>query len=420
MNQDKFNLNWNTYTDHLMEMLHNMMSSNELADVTLVSEDKKIFKAHKVVLSACSSVFKSIITDSNLSTSPIIYLRGIQSLEIESILQFFYLGQATFYQERMIEFIDVAHSLDVKDISKDIKIPINEQYYDAGKQYSDNEKELPETESMHEEMQVNSPQNEFIDVAHSFDVNNISKNIEIPNNEQYYDAEKQYSDNEKEFPETESMHEEIQVNTPQNEFIDVAHSLDVNIISKNIEIPNNKQHYDAEKQHSENETDSMHEIGVDTPRRQSKSLQNNQSKYPCDQCHQKYSSSRNLQHHIESVHDKIKYPCSKCNFKATLKSYLNLHIKSIHDGVKYPCNQCNFKASHSSHLRQHILSIHNGVKYTCNQCNYTAKYRENLHQHIKSVHNGIRYPCNQCNYKATTTFDLKRHIKSVHDKINKN
>ena len=363
MNQDKFNLNWNTYTDHLMEMLHNMMSSNELADVTLVSEDKKIFKAHKVVLSACSSVFKSIITDSNLSTSPIIYLRGIQSLEIESILQFFYLGQATFYQERMNEFIDVAHSLDVKDISKDIKIPINEQYYDAGKQYSDNEKELPETES---------------------------------------------------------MHEEIQVNTPQNEFIDVAHSLDVNIISKNIEIPNNKQHYDAEKQHSENETDSMHEIGVDTPRRQSKSLQNNQSKYPCDQCHQKYSSSRNLQHHIESVHDKIKYPCSKCNFKATLKSYLNLHIKSIHDGVKYPCNQCNFKASHSSHLRQHILSIHNGVKYTCNQCNYTAKYRENLHQHIKSVHYGIRYPCNQCNYKATTTFDLKRHIKSVHDKINKN
>merc|ERR1712189_133900 len=107
--------------DHLKEMLHDMMSSNELTDVTLVSEDKKHFKAHKVVLSACSLVFKSIISDSIMSNS-IIYLRGIQSHEIESILQFMYLGEATFYQERMNEFLDVAKSLQVKEISKDVEI----------------------------------------------------------------------------------------------------------------------------------------------------------------------------------------------------------------------------------------------------------------------------------------------------------
>ena len=39
MNQEKFNLTWHTYTDHLREMLHNMMSSEEFTDVTLVSED---------------------------------------------------------------------------------------------------------------------------------------------------------------------------------------------------------------------------------------------------------------------------------------------------------------------------------------------------------------------------------------------
>merc|ERR1719244_372170 len=103
-------------------MLQNMMSSNELTDVTLISEDKKKFKAHKVILSACSSLFKSIICESDLS-GPIIYLRGIQSLEIESILQFIYFGEATFYQERMNEFINVARSLEVKDIIKDIEIP---------------------------------------------------------------------------------------------------------------------------------------------------------------------------------------------------------------------------------------------------------------------------------------------------------
>ena len=40
-------------------MLHEMMKSNELTDVTLVCDDKKQFKAHKIVLSACSTVFKN-------------------------------------------------------------------------------------------------------------------------------------------------------------------------------------------------------------------------------------------------------------------------------------------------------------------------------------------------------------------------
>merc|ERR1712189_51161 len=117
MKEEKFNLNWDTFTDHLGEMLHDMITSNEFTDVTLVTEDKKHFKAHKVVLSASSPVFKEIIKD-NLLSSPFIYLRGIQSHEIESILQFIYLGQATLYQERMNEFLNVAKSLEINEISK--------------------------------------------------------------------------------------------------------------------------------------------------------------------------------------------------------------------------------------------------------------------------------------------------------------
>ena len=81
MDQEKYNLNWHTYSDHLREMLHGMMQSDQLTDVTLVCEDKKQFKAHKIILSACSSVFKSIINDLPL-TSSVIYLRGIQHQEI--------------------------------------------------------------------------------------------------------------------------------------------------------------------------------------------------------------------------------------------------------------------------------------------------------------------------------------------------
>ena len=103
MSQEKYNLNWHTYTDHLREMLHEMMKSNELTDVTLVCDDKRQFKAHKIVLSACSSVFKSIMNDLP-NNSSVIYLKGIQHQEMESILEFMYLGVATLNQERMSDW----------------------------------------------------------------------------------------------------------------------------------------------------------------------------------------------------------------------------------------------------------------------------------------------------------------------------
>ena len=116
---EQFNLNWHTYNDHLREMMQNLMQSNESTDVTLMCEDKTKFKAHKFVLNACSPVFQSIISDLP-QRDPIIYLRGIHSQEIKSILQFMYLGQATFFHDRMNDFLNVAKSLEIKEISKDV------------------------------------------------------------------------------------------------------------------------------------------------------------------------------------------------------------------------------------------------------------------------------------------------------------
>ena len=109
-------------------MLHALMKSNELTDVTLVCDDKTQFKAHKIVLSACSTVFKSIINDLPQNNS-VIYLRGIQHQEMESILEFMYLGVATFYQERMNEFLNVAKNLEVKEISKDVEFDQENQTF---------------------------------------------------------------------------------------------------------------------------------------------------------------------------------------------------------------------------------------------------------------------------------------------------
>ena len=115
MHQEKYNLKWHTYSEHLKIMMKELMMNEDFSDVTLVTEDKKQIKANISILSACSPVFKDILKKEK-NSSPIMYLRGIQYSEMESIMQFIYLGEATFYEERMDEFLSVAKSLEIKEL----------------------------------------------------------------------------------------------------------------------------------------------------------------------------------------------------------------------------------------------------------------------------------------------------------------
>ena len=49
-------------------------------------------------------------------SSSIIYLRGVHFSELKLIMQFIYLGEATIHKEGMSEFINVARSLEIKEL----------------------------------------------------------------------------------------------------------------------------------------------------------------------------------------------------------------------------------------------------------------------------------------------------------------
>ena len=174
MNQEKYNLNWHTYSDHLRKMLHDMMKSNELTDVTLVCDDQKQFKAHKIVLSACSTVFKNII-DTSPQTSSIIYLRGIQHHEMESVLEFMYLGVATFYQERMNEFLNVAKNLQIKEISKDVEFndteETNDNNFEPENQHFDEQNDASEIYNFVSDQFINNTTNQSVYTSSSINKN---------------------------------------------------------------------------------------------------------------------------------------------------------------------------------------------------------------------------------------------------------
>ena len=97
-------------------MMKEVMMNENFEDVTLVTKNKKHIKAHASILSACSPLFKDILSIDNRRLIQMIYLRGILSTKVEAILQFIYLGEATILKERMDEFLVVVKSFEVKEI----------------------------------------------------------------------------------------------------------------------------------------------------------------------------------------------------------------------------------------------------------------------------------------------------------------
>ena len=117
-NQDEYNLTWQSFHSHVETFLKDLFSSTHFTDVTLVSEDMQKVKTHKNVLSACSPVFKELLLLDETNNQSIIFLKGIKSQELEVILQFIYLGQATLQEERVSQFLETASSLGIKGLSQ--------------------------------------------------------------------------------------------------------------------------------------------------------------------------------------------------------------------------------------------------------------------------------------------------------------
>merc|ERR1711955_161964 len=116
--EEKINLTWQNFSTHQQDLFRNLLETHEFTDVTLISDDQHQYRVHKFILSACSTVFSKILTSNPLNSS--IYLRGIHHEELESVIQFIYLGEASFYRERMNEFLNVTKSLEIKEIGKTV------------------------------------------------------------------------------------------------------------------------------------------------------------------------------------------------------------------------------------------------------------------------------------------------------------
>ena len=81
-----------------------------MTDVTLACEDGQQIDAHKVILAASSPVFQNMLK-SNKHPNPLIYMRGITSEDLRTIIDFMYFGEANIFQENLESFLAIAEDL---------------------------------------------------------------------------------------------------------------------------------------------------------------------------------------------------------------------------------------------------------------------------------------------------------------------
>ena len=117
MSSEKFNLKWNDFQNNVNESFRELRDDLDFCDITLVSEGNQQTKAHKVILAASSTFFMEILRN-NKHNHPIIYMRGIKTKDLASILDYIYHGETNVCQGDLNTFLALAEDLELKGLEK--------------------------------------------------------------------------------------------------------------------------------------------------------------------------------------------------------------------------------------------------------------------------------------------------------------
>ena len=244
--------------------MKDLMMNEEFSDVTLVTEDKKHIKANSNVLSACSPFFKDILKKEK-NSSQIMYLRGIQFSEMESIMQFIYLGETSFNEERIDEFLAVAKTLEVSELCNAY---VENESHNELDQDQENESSQIDTSTLADNLEELSQSIDDISkqephVAGAVDTGKKFKCEQCP---------KTYAYKEGLTGHTQAVHKGVTYPCDQCDYLATS--------------PNNLTRHNESKHY-----------GI---------------KYKCDQCDFQTMRKGYLSVHIQSKHEGVKYACKQC------------------------------------------------------------------------------------------------------------
>ena len=133
-------MKWENFGKNIAQNYKQLRLQDDFYDVTLVSDDLQKVSAHKLVLSACSQYFKTILTDSK-HQHPMLCLDGIDSQQLNNVLDYIYNGEIEISHEHLSKFLQIAQKLQLDGLIPEDFPEIGEESVPAEKFLDENGKE---------------------------------------------------------------------------------------------------------------------------------------------------------------------------------------------------------------------------------------------------------------------------------------
>jgi len=284
--EEKSHIKFDSFSDHLAGAFRNFVEEGHFYDVTLVSDDQKQFKAHKVILSAFSPVLKTLLVN-NPHSHPLLYLRGMKERNIQAILDYIYFGETKIHLENVNEFLNASKDFGITDARSEQKE--KEQHVLKNIEFVKEESKISESSD-----QFKTPQK--IDSIRNMTPGNPELNV--------MEAEFVLEPSEFEHYGTSELSNKVEHKGSEEEIARSAFECDQ--CDKKFRLQGTLATH----------INSVH-LGV---------------RYPCKLCHKTFTQPQHLKSHIKVVHEKIKrFFCTVCDYKDYYKTKLQNHIKNRHE-----------------------------------------------------------------------------------------
>ncbi|XP_050707474.1 uncharacterized protein LOC126992707 isoform X2 [Eriocheir sinensis] len=115
--EQQLRFRWNDHMQHLSKVLTLQRLQEQYCDITLVSEDGYLTKAHQAVLASTSTYFERVLGDIRPEQHPMVVLRGANLQELTCLLDYMYQGKTQVDQSLIESVLEVADLLGVKGLS---------------------------------------------------------------------------------------------------------------------------------------------------------------------------------------------------------------------------------------------------------------------------------------------------------------
>jgi len=335
-NSEKFCLRWNDFESNISTAFRELRDDKDFFDVTLVCDEDQI-QAHKVILSACSPFFRSVLRR-NRHEHPLLYMKGIKYLDIVSVLNFMYHGEVSVAQEDLNSFLAVAEDLKVKGLTQND---------------SDNSSKVNQIHTSQANKVKTRPDNQP-------SYKPPAAPPIIPQPKPPVPVQRKYQPSPKYTHEVD--HDEIQEVVPikaepgsmpgtiqsmEEEYVDNTIHPGEGVVAD----PNNTIYGDEYADYSNYEAEQSYDEGTMAQQSMATTVEGNQ------------------------------------DVDALLASFMQKILDENQVQV-WQCIQCGKTSRYITNMKDHVEAKHlEGLSYSCPECHKTSKSKQSLRAHMKTAHN---------------------------------